>query len=344
MSEFVLPNKKNVTFSREASVAESGSGGDFSFSSTPPEVFGTGVIGDAATLENILENVDIRFVASTAGYSSGDVVQTWQNSGKESGKDLSHPSKLGNRSDVDKPAFNIGETNNPFTTGAIKFVADTTADGHESKFLHFGGVAEDGSNGERLTISGEFTMYTVMSFDKAAPKTRMSPLWTYGISTRNNTNPVLGATLSVSVSLLGDNQITGDSDEIFRGNSLVTTGATKMTTANGDPVILVISRDSDGNFSIYDFNAFGFVNEKKGIGQVFESNNNDVHIDSFGPKCQIRDTTITTLGVASDPGGTVDISDGDTVYLAEWGLFRTSIGGQQSAALGRLLKEKYQIS
>ena len=313
------------------------------FTVSRPEKFKTPTVGNAIELDDILEDVDIRFVASTAGYSSGDVVQTWENSGKETGMDLSHPSKPGQRSDVDKPVFDIGGSNNPFTTGAIKFVADATPDGHESKFLHFGGVAEDGSNGERLTIEGEFTMYTVMSFDKAAAKAGMSPLWVYS-PTRNDTNPVLTALLSLRVTLRGDNQAVGDPDFVFSGNSLITTGQSKMTTANGDAIILVISRDSDGNYSIYDFNAFGFINEKKGVGQIFDSSEDDIHIDSFGPKCEIRDTSLTTNGAATDPGVVANISDGDTVYLAEWGLFREAIDGQEASALARLLKEKYQVS
>ena len=344
---FTEPSRKNVSvqFETQAKTELSSTvGGDsVKFTVNRPNKFKTPTVGNAVELDDILENVDIRFVASTAGYSSGDVVQTWENSGKESGRDLSHPDKLNFRSDVDKPVFDIGGSNNPFTTGAMKFVADTTADTHESKFLHFGGVAEDGSNGERLTIEGEFTMYTVMSFDKAAAKAGMSPLWVYS-PTRNNTNPVLTALLSVRVTLRGDNQVSGDADFVFSGNSLLSTGNSKMSTANGDAIILVISRDSDGNYSIYDFNAFGFINEKKGVGQIFDSSEDDIHIDSFGPKCETRDVTETTGGAAGDPGPVEDISDGDTVYLAEWGLFREAIDGQSAASLARLLKEKYQIS
>ena len=345
--KFTEPSRKNVSTQFEAQAKteiSSTIGGDsVKFTFSRPNKFKTPTVGNAVQLDDILENVDIRFVASTAGYSSGDVVQTWENSGKETGKNLSHPAKLGNRSDIDKPIFDIGGSNNPFTTGAMKFVADTTADTHESKFLHFGGVAEDGSNGERLTIKGEFTMYAVMSFDKTVVKAAMSPLWVYSPN-KNNTNPVLSALLSVRVGLRGDNQITADADFVLDAQSLLSTGNSKMSTGNGDAIVLVISRDSDGNFSVYDFNAFGFVNEKKSVGLVREGNDNSIHIDSFGPKCKVRDTSLTTFGAAVDTATDVAISDGDAVYLAEWGLFRKAIDGQKSASLARLLKEKYQIS
>lgn len=345
--EYTEPSRKNVSVQYEAQdsaeVSTTFGGESVKITIPRPDKFKAPTVADAVELDDILEQVDIRFVASTAGYSSGDVVQTWENSGKETGKDLSHPSKLGNRSDVDKPTFDIGGSNNPFTTGAIKFVADATADTHESKFLHFGGVAEDDSNGQRLTIEGEFTMYTVMSFDKAAAKAGMSPLWVYS-PTRNSTNPVLTSNLSLRVTLRGDNQTFGDADYVFQGNSLTSTGQSKMSTANGDAIILVISRDSEGNYSVYDFNALGFINEIKGIGSVQTSSEDDIHIDSFGPKCEIRDTSLATGGAASDPGPVANISDGDTVYLAEWGLFRKAIDGQRAASLARLLKEKYQIS
>ena len=344
---FTEPSRKNVSVQFETQaktdISSTIDGESVNFSVNRPNKFKTPTVGNAVELADVLEGVDIRFVASTAGYSSGDFVQTWENSGKESGRDLSHPAKLNFRYDVDKPVFDIGGSNNPFTTGAIKFVADATPDTHESKFLHFGGVAEDGSNGERLTIEGEFTMYTVMSFDKAVAKAGMSPLWVFNQS-RNVTNPVLTSNLSINVTLRGDNQIIGDSDFVVNAKSLVSTGSSKMSTANGDAIILVISRDSDGNYSMYDFNAFGFVNEKKSIGSLVVDTNNDIHIDSFGPKCEIRDTSQVTGGAASAPGQVAQISDGDTVYLAEWGLFRKAIDGQKAASLARLLKEKYQIS
>ena len=74
------------------------------------------------------------------------------------------------------------------------------------------------------------------------------------------------------------------------------------------------------------------------------ANNNDIFVDSFGPKCKNRDITSITGGRAVDNVSVAQISDGDAVYLAEWGLFRKAIDGQKSAALGRLLKQKYQIS
>ena len=349
--EFTLPRKKNATVSFQAQssseISSSIDSGDVKFNVANPDTFGDFSIGDAVTLEDILENVDIRFVASTSGFSSGAIVQTWLNSGKETGMDLSHPEKLNFRSDVDKPVFNIGDTHNPFTGGAIKFVADATNDTHESKFLHFGGVAEDASNGERLKISGDFTMYAVFSSDKSAVKAAMSPLWVYS-TIRETTNPVLEVLKtagSMKVRLRGDNQIVGSYDAALDADDFGQDVKSKMTTANGDIVIIVFSRDKSGNFSVYDDDALGFINAKKNIGRFTDANNNDIFVDSFGPKCENRDITSTTnLGRAVDPVSVAQISDGDAVYLAEWGLFREAIDGQKSAALGRLLKQKYQIS
>jgi len=348
--EFTLQKKKNVTFSKKSGESETLSatilgGTSVNFSITDPESFDEGTTGDSVELSDIVKNIDIRFVASTTGLSNGDVVQTWLNSGKETGKDLSHPEKLNFRSDVDKPIFDIGSSNNPFVNGAVKFVADATSDTHESKFLHFGGTAEDGSNGERLTISGEFTMYAVFSFDKSVLKAAMSPLWVYS-TIRETTNPVFEVLSSggvLRVRVRGNNQISSDLDSII---DVATTGdvQSNMTTGNGELVVVVISRDSSGNLLCHDFNAKAFVNEKKSIGRINSDTREDIFIDSFGPKCEVRDTTQDLGAAATDPASVAQIADGDAVYLAEWGLFRKAIDGQKSAALSRLLKSKYEIT
>tara|TARA_R100000353_G_scaffold112719_3_gene80728 strand:+ start:604 stop:1659 length:1056 start_codon:yes stop_codon:yes gene_type:complete len=347
---FTVPKKKNavVSFTAQSSseVSSSITDGDVKFTIAKPDVFGNFSIEDSLSLDGILEDVDIRFVASTIGLSSGAVVQTWQNSGKETGRDLSHPEKIGFRSDVDKPIFDIGGSNNPFVNGAVKFVADATADTHESKFLHFGGTAEDGSNGQRLTISGEFTMYAVLSFDKSALKAAMSPLWVYS-TIRKTTNPVfevLSTSGILRVVLRGDNQTFSFDDSVISADTSAQSVQSNMTTGNGELIVVVISRDSSGNLLCHDFNAKAFVNEKKSIGRIVTDTGEDIFIDSFGPKCEIRDTTQELAAAASDPARVAQIADGDAVYLAEWGLFRKAIDSQKSAALSRLLKRKYEIA
>lgn len=339
MSEFVLPNKKNVTFSRKASVAESGSGGDFSFSSTPPERFDTGVVGDAVTLESILEDIDIRYVASTAGYSHGDTVNSWANSGGLSNYNLSNVSS----NTAVHPTFNIGGTNNPFTTGAMRFVLDT--DGSTSQHLHWGSKA-DGSGGSintsSLTKDGAFSMYMVVSKDNeegGGARRMSSPLWVRGTTSGQVELQSIAAikttrSTDLFVHLRGGAYTLGADDNIHRGG-----GDSDMTINNGDAIVLIITVDSSGNLSCFDFNAKNFINESKSIGTFSVSQSKSTFIaNSFGGP------TVKPTGLApfeQSPNGFVD---GDAIYIAEFGFFSKKLEGQQAAALGRLLKEKYQIS
>ena len=69
-----IPADKNVKFSREAQTKQTGSGRGFVFESTPPERWTSGVIEDRAELEDLLTDVNIRYVASTLGLSDGDFI------------------------------------------------------------------------------------------------------------------------------------------------------------------------------------------------------------------------------------------------------------------------------
>tara|TARA_R100000278_G_scaffold26484_1_gene24267 strand:+ start:3344 stop:4363 length:1020 start_codon:yes stop_codon:yes gene_type:complete len=339
MSEFVLPNKKNVTFSKQTSTSESGSGGDFSFSSTPPERFDDGTIGDAITLESILEGIDIRYVASTAGYSHGATVNSWTNSGGLSNYNLSNVSS----DTAVHPTFNIGGTNNPFTTGAMRFVLDT--DGATSQHLHWGSKA-DGSGGSintsTLTTDGAFSMYMVVSKDNedgGGTRRMSSPLWVRGTTTGQVELQSIAAittnrSTDLFVQLRGGAYTLGADDNIHRG-----AGDSDMTINNGDAIVLVITVDSSGNLSCFDFNAKNFINESKSIGRFTSPQSKATFVaNSFGGP------TVKPNGLApfeQSPNGFVD---GDAIYIAEFGFFSKKLEGQQAAALGRLLKEKYQIS
>ena len=148
MSEFVLPDRKNVVFNKVDQDAQSGSAGDFTFSSTPPQLWDDGEETVGQTLETILEDVDIRFEASSAGYTSGDYVNSWTNLGSATNRDLSNPTKAG--LDITKPTFDIGGTDNPFVDGAMKFVLDADVGTNESDYLEFD---------SRLTNDGEIARF-----------------------------------------------------------------------------------------------------------------------------------------------------------------------------------------
>ena len=328
---FTEPSRKNVTaqFESQASTEVSSTigGQSVKFTVSRPNKFKTPTVGDAIELSDILEGIDIRYVASTAGYSHGDAVGSWANSGSLSGFDLFNSSVESSR-----PTFNIGDSNNPFSTGAMKFVCNSSDDS-VSQHLSWGNAFNYAS----FTANSEFTMYMVASkFVQGAPKTALSPLWVDGTTTgvaETKAFPVFYTVVTtggINTSFQGDKSILGDSDLIHIGS-----GESTMGVAVGDPVIMVVTLDSSNNFSGFDFNAKNVFNESKSIGAVVHADpSKKIFANSFGGPSQKPNGP----RVASGP------TDGDTFYVAEFGYFEKKIEGQKAAALGRLLKEKYQIS
>lgn len=342
--DFTLPRSQNVTFSKTTAKSETLSasilgGTSVNFSVTNPELFDSGTVGDSVELSDILNGIQIRYVASTAGYSHGDTVGSWTNSGSLSGYDLSNASA----STSVYPTFNIGGTNNPFTTGAMRFVLDT--DGATSQHLYWG-TSTDGSGGSintsSLTTDGAFSMYMVVSKDNAdggVQKRMSSPLWVRGThsgQTELQSTPALTTVTSTNllVSLRGGAYTSGSDDFIHRGG-----GESDMTVSNGDAIIVVVTVDSSGNLSCFDFNAKNFVNESKSIGSFLDPQGKTAFIaNSFGGP------TVKPSGMTPFEQSPQSFVDGDAIYIAEFGFFSKKLEGQQAAALGRLLKEKYQIS
>ena len=276
-------------------------------------------------------------MASTAGYSHGATVGSWANSGSLSDYNLSNSS-----TDTSiHPTFNIGGTNNPFSTGAMRFVLDS--DGNTSQHLHWGTLS-DGSGGSintsSLSADGAFSMYMVVSKDNAdgGNQRRMSsPLWVRGTTAGQSelqSIPAfkINASTNIFVDLEGGAYTFGTTDYIHRGS-----GASDMTLSNGDAIIVIVTVDSNGNFSCFDFNAKNFVNESKSIGSsppVGTTVSKGAFIaNSFGGPTQ-KPTGLLPSGV----------NDGDAIYIAEFGFFSKKLEGQKASSLGRLLKEKYQIS
>ena len=330
MSEFVLPDRKNVVFNKVDQAAQSGSAGDFTFSSTPPQLWDDGEETVGQTLETILEDVDIRFEASSAGYTSGDYVNSWTNLGSATNRDLSNLNKY----DVTKPTFDIGGTDNPFVDGAMKFVLDADVGTNESDYLEFD---------SRLTNDGEFTMYMVVSRSVLSTKTAVSPVWVNSAEREGNSSPVFIYLNTVTAQgVLGSE----DATSLYPYDIVNTAyGESDMTSVNGDVIILVVTRDSDDQFSFYDYDANGFINEKKSVGTVLPdptlTTRTELNIDSFGARTTGEGAE---GGVPFRTGVAGNYVDGDAIYVAEWGYWDSNIGGQKAAALGRLLKQKYQVS
>lgn len=335
--EFTLPKGKNVSFEKKSGDSETLSatifdGTDVNFSIDDPESFEEGIIGDAVELSDILEDVSIRFEASSAGYTSGDYVSSWTNLGSATNRDLSNPL----HDDITKPTFDIGGTDNPFVDGAMKFVLDADPGTNESDYLEFG---------SRLTNEGEFTMYMVVSPSVSSAKTLVSPVWVDSAEREGISYPVFMYVNSLIAQGLSARGFLGSEDQTFNyPYDIVNTSYAEsdMSSANGDVIILVVTRDSDDQFSFYDYDAKGFVNEKKGVGTVSTNPKytarTELNIDSFGAR------TTGEAGVPFRVLGQGNYVDGDAIYVAEWGYWDSNIGGQEAAALGRLLKQKYQVS
>jgi hypothetical protein len=344
---FTEPSKKNITVqfeSQDKTELDSTIGGDsVKIDVNRPDKFKTPTIGDAIELSDILEGIDIRYVASTAGYSNGDTVSYWANSGGLEGYNLNHLGSIV----ASKPTFDVGGTNNPFPAGAIRFAVDT--DGGASQVLWWGTEA-DGTD-QSLKIDPPFTIYAVMSKDNASgfasPKRMSSPLWTKSTLLDDDeaeSRPSFQVVPTVFSD--GDSGLTvrlRDPAFIFKTDPVSYTPAGKndnMTVANGDPIIIVVTVDSDKNISCFDFDAKNFINEKKDIGS-FPSNQtkNTLIVNSFGGP------TNKPLGMRVD-GSESDLPllDGDAIYIAEFGYFSKKLEGQQASALGMLLKQKYEIT
>jgi len=331
---FTEPSRKNVTvqFKDQANktISSSIGGVDATLEVVTPQVFDTPTVGDAVELSDILEGIDIRYVASTAGYSHGATVGSWANSGSLSGFDLFNSSAESSR-----PTFNIGDSNNPFSTGAMKFVVNSS-EGSVSQHLNWG----DTLNYASFTANSEFTMYMVASkFVQGASKTPLSPLWVNGTvvgQPETMAFPVFRVAPTsggINTSFVGNRMSFIDTDQVHSGG-----GESTMGVAVGDPVIMVVTLDSSNNFSGFDFNAKNVFNEAKSIGTVTHADpSKNILANSFGGPSQKPSPRVAFNRISN-------ITDGDTFYIAEFGYFAKKIEGQKAAALGRLLKEKYQIS
>lgn len=347
---FTEPSKKNITVQFESQAKtelDSTIGGDsVKIDVNRPDKFKTPTIGDAIELSDILEGIDIRYVASTAGYSDGDTVSYWTNSGGLEGYNLNHLGSIV----ASKPTFDVGGTNNPFPAGAIRFALDT--DGGASQVLWWGTEA-DGSD-QNLKLDPPFTIYAVMSKDNTSPggfasaKRMSSPLWTKStLLSDDETESRPSFQVVNTVFSGGDSGLTvrlRDPAFILKTDPVSYAPAGKndnMTAGNGDPIIIVVTVDSDKNISCFDFDAKNFINEKKGVGSFpsSQTKNTPLIVSSFGGP------TNKPLGMRVDGSeSTLPLYDGDAIYIAEFGYFSKKLEGQQASALGRLLKQKYEIT
>lgn len=317
---YSVVGKRNVVFSQSEQTALSASGGDLTFSLTPPERWSEGTIGESVTLDDILETVDIRYVASTAGYSNGDTVNSWVNSGSLDGYDLQNE----NLDTTVHPEFDTDDAANPFQDGAMKFVISDSD--YNSDYLYWG------TNNARKTLSpeGGFTLYMVMATTSASNKKGHFPLWVRGTlegqgETKSQTAVDAFAT---PISSQFTTRLKGTEFTSLEVDPIASTIITdeKYSSSNiSDKFVIVITVDADGKVRSYNSNA---------------KQSTEATIDSS------RKWKAETFGGPDGKNLLLphDRVTGDTLYLAEFGYWGSKLDGQQAAALGRLLGDKYQIS
>lgn len=323
-TEFTVKGRQNVTVKfkdqSDSSLSSSIAGDSVTFAVKKPQVFDTPTISNAVDLDDALKSVDIRYVASTSGYSNGDSVDSWSNSGDLNGYDLSNE----NKNTSTHPTFDTDDADNPFSDGAMKFVID--ASDYNSDYLHWG----TDSARKTLAPSGAFTMYMVMASTSAVAKKRHSPLWIQGVGsqadeksqTAVDTFVSPGNPNFISCRLKGPNFSFTEVDLL----STVTISDQRYETSNvSDGIVLVITVDKDGKVVSYNSNS---------------KRSTEATIDSS------RSWKANTFGGPDGVNNLLphDRSTGDTLYVAEFGYWDSKIEGQQAAALGRLLAEKYKVS
>lgn len=320
---FTEPDRKNVVtqFESQAStdISSTVGGEAVTFTVNRPNKFKTPTVGNAVELSDILETVDIRYVASTAGYSNGDTVNSWVNSGDLDGYDLQNES-----SDTTvHPTFNTGDANNPFSTGAMKFVISDSD--YNSDYLYWG------TNNARKTLAPEagFTVYMVMATTSALPKKGHFPLWIQGtIVGQGDERSQTAIDAFTGPGNLFTTRLKGSEfDAVVTDGIASTTMNDDRYNSSGlsDGVVIVVTVDADGNMRSYNSNA------KKSTESTINSSRK-WRAETFGGP-DGRNELLPN-----------DITTGDTLYLAEFGYWGSKLEGQQAAALGRLLGDKYQIS
>lgn len=321
---FTEPERKNVEVQFEAQssteISSKIGGESVTITVSQPNKFKTPKVTDAVELSDILETVDIRYVASTAGYSNGDSVDSWSNSGDLSGYDLSNE----NKNTSTHPTFDTDDAANPFSDGAMKFVID--ASDYNSDYLHWG----TDSSRKTLAPSGDFTMYMVMASTSAAAKKSHSPLWIQGVGSQaeDKSQTAVDTFVSpgnpnfLSCRLKGPNFTSTEVDPL----ATVTISDQRYETSNvSDGIVLVITVDKDGKVVSYNSNS------KRSTEATIDSSRS-WKADTFGGPDGVNSLLPH------------DRSTGDTLYVAEFGYWGSKIEGQQAAALGRLLAEKYKVS
>ena len=153
--DFTTKNKQSLNFQYKDQV-------DLSLSSTiggesvnitvdQPQIFDTTktTVTDAATLENITKDANLRYVADEAPVApgklgrphfNGDTSRYWRNLGSDEGMDLiqpwSYPTKPGAPDDdIHCPVWDNDDANNPFVNGAFKFSIDQTSTDYIDAFV-----------------------------------------------------------------------------------------------------------------------------------------------------------------------------------------------------------------
>lgn len=318
--EFTLPKGSNVTFKRKNQDSETLSttildGTSVNISVNKPQSFEDGVVGSTVQLSDVLETVDIRYVASTAGYSNGDSVNSWVNSGDLDGYDLQNEGS----SPIDHPTFNTDDVNNPFSTGAMKFVISDSD--YSSDYLYWG------TNDARKTLEPEdaFTFYMVMATTVLDAKKGHYPLWVNG-SARDNSaqtavDSFIGPGTTFTVRLKGPEFTFTEVDILASPSS----NDQSFTSSPADGIVIVVTVDKDGVVRHYNANA-------KSSNEITIDSSRKFKADTFGGpdgRNQKSPSYMTT---------------GDTLYLAEFGYWNSKLDGQSAATLARLLGKKYEIS
>ena len=324
-----IPADKNVKFSREAQTKQTGSGRGFTFESTPPERWTSGVIEDRAELEDLLTDVSIRYVASTLGLSNGDFISYVENSGTDPGYDLRNTFT----DTTTKPTFNTSDAANPFPTGAMKFVTFAGSvilgDPYESDYFEFSSEALDI---QTLAPTGAFTMYFVMSHNSAVAKNGNFPLYVQGTIGSSNQRAEKSFAYFVSTGSpdflrvrLSGNQYTSIDVDALANVAITGDVNYDATSDNSKAVVIVVTVDDNGKTKAYNQRAKASSEDTFPSGRSWKA-------ETFGGP-SARDELQPESG-----------STGDTSYVAEFGYWNKKIDSQDAATIARLLADKYQIS
>jgi hypothetical protein len=344
------PTRKNVSTQFEAQapteVSSTIGGQDVKFTINRPNKFKTPTVSDSQELDDILSTALIHLKADGHGFTAGQDVTTWTNSGTG-----------GSTYDAENQGDPIFDANYPpsFETS-----------GHP--FSSFGAIKIDTITGtsytnESLVLSNEFSqtdsfvLFLVVHEPEQgllASGYRGMATPAFGFLHGKATKPFTESDHAVRFGTLnpttGPAKLTMDAEKTTttptsRGNYAFSYGGTDAFDRYGNrdvvpPVTnaLVVRVDKDKVAHLYNSRAQGLVDPSETPPLSFVGS---------GPSfANVPTWKWQTIGFSSSYTWEGSGGDGSaySAYIATIGAFDTDLGDQQCRALARLLAEKYQIS